>query len=113
MKRMGEGMTGYLYEGGLSYCVETMRDLHNEESMLESVNWKAAYLLWCLITNHPFADGNKRTAFQSTEVFLRANGYKITGVEPLEVVTILNTVASGQTSVADLVTWVRKYLRPA
>ena len=35
---------------------------------------EAAALLESLTMNHPFVDGNKRTAFAATEVFLSLNG---------------------------------------
>jgi death-on-curing protein len=34
----------------------------------------AAVLLWHLASDHPFADGNKRTALASAMVFLAING---------------------------------------
>ena len=38
---------------------------------------EAAALLESLLINHPFVDGNKRTAFAACSVFLRINGHKI------------------------------------
>lgn len=38
---------------------------------------KAAALMYSLIKNHPFVDGNKRTAYLITNSFLRRNGYVI------------------------------------
>ncbi len=38
---------------------------------------EAAALLESLTMNHPFVDGNKRTAFAATEVFLSLNGHFI------------------------------------
>ena len=38
---------------------------------------EAAALLESLAMNHPFVDGNKRTAFAATEVFLSLNGHFI------------------------------------
>ncbi len=38
---------------------------------------KAAALLESLIGNHPFVDGNKRTAITSTGLFLRVNRYRL------------------------------------
>jgi death-on-curing protein len=35
---------------------------------------EAAALLESLLINHPFVDGNKRTAFAACDVFLRING---------------------------------------
>lgn len=39
---------------------------------------EAAALWESLAQNHPFIDGNKRTAFAGTYAFLRVNGYYIT-----------------------------------
>ncbi len=38
---------------------------------------KAAALLFSLIKNHPFYDGNKRIAWRAVEVFLERNGYTL------------------------------------
>jgi len=38
---------------------------------------EAAALFESLSQNHPFLDGNKRTAIASAAVFLRLNGYKL------------------------------------
>lgn len=37
---------------------------------------KAAALIESLAVNHPFIDGNKRTAFASADTFLMMNGYR-------------------------------------
>lgn len=39
---------------------------------------QAATLFWGLVENHPFHDGNKRTAWVGAETFLRRNGWIIT-----------------------------------
>jgi death-on-curing protein len=39
---------------------------------------EACALLESLLSNHPFVDGNKRTAFAACDVFLRINGLRIT-----------------------------------
>lgn len=38
---------------------------------------EAAALLESLLINHPFLDGNKRTAFAAADVFLRLNGRRL------------------------------------
>ncbi len=38
---------------------------------------EAAALMESLLINHPFVDGNKRTAFVATSVFLSINGFNI------------------------------------
>jgi death on curing protein len=45
----------------------------------DSIIHEAAALLESLMQNHPFVDGNKRVAFAVVDVFLRINGYSITG----------------------------------
>lgn len=40
-----------------------------------SLDEKAAALLHSIICNHPFIDGNKRTAWAATEVMLVVNGH--------------------------------------
>ncbi|MEB3290164.1 MAG: type II toxin-antitoxin system death-on-curing family toxin [Leptolyngbya sp.] len=39
---------------------------------------QAAAYLYHLSRNHPFVDGNKRTAFAVMDAFIEANGYRLT-----------------------------------
>lgn len=57
--------------------------------------------------NHPFIDGNKRTAFQVMYVFLRMNGYRIITTEQDVVITILE-LASGKLNEEELSIWLSK-----
>lgn len=41
----------------------------------ETIHEKAAHLLRLLVINHPYVDGNKRTALAATEMFYAMNGY--------------------------------------
>lgn len=43
---------------------------------------KAGALMELLLQNHPFVDGNKRTAITATGIFLRLNGYRLTASNP-------------------------------
>lgn len=63
------------------------------QDLYDSVFDKAGALMHSLIFNHPFVDGNKRTATASTIVFLELNGYKFIFPElklAMEVVNIEN-----------------------
>jgi death on curing protein len=60
----------------------------------------AAAIGYGICKNHPFIDGNKRTAFISTAVFLERNGLHIHAPE-LEVVQVMNALAAGQMSEQD------------
>lgn len=59
-----------------------------------------------LAQNHPFVDGNKRTAFQVMYVFLGLNGLRIIASEP-EVVTVMLAVAGGELNEEGLTEWLR------
>jgi death-on-curing protein len=43
----------------------------------DDIVMEAAALLESLAINHPFVDGNKRTAFAAADVFLRINGWRL------------------------------------
>ena len=59
--------------------------------------------------NHPFMDGNKRTAFTVTELFLTLNGYELLANDPSCVVTVLR-VAEGSLAEAEFADWIRANL---
>lgn len=64
-----------------------------------------------LATNHPFRDGNKRTAFLAMAIFLGLNGLELEAPEA-EVVTVMVGVAAGQLKERQLADWVRAHLVP-
>jgi death on curing protein len=68
----------------------------------------AAYA-YGLARNHPFLDGNKRTALVVMETFLVLNGFEI-AADNAEVVTVMLSVAAGEVSEDDLVLWLRSQL---
>ncbi|MCI1142428.1 type II toxin-antitoxin system death-on-curing family toxin [Sphingomonas sp. WKB10] len=59
--------------------------------------------------NHPFADGNKRTALVVSETFLMLNGYTLTATDA-EVVVAFLALAAGELSVDELADWFRGYI---
>ncbi len=69
----------------------------------------AAAYGWGLARNHPFVDGNKRTAFVATELFLMLNGFELTADDAACVLTMLS-VASGDMSEDAFAAWIRAHL---
>lgn len=70
----------------------------------------AAALLHSLVKNHPFDDGNKRTAYTSTMRFLYKNGYNLKnkhkeGIEFMVGVDVKNT------SIEKIADWLKKNSR--
>ena len=61
--------------------------------------------------NHPFIDGNKRTAFVAVELFLWLNDVELTADDQDCVMTML-AVASGTLNEADFADWIRQHTQP-
>ena len=57
--------------------------------------------------NHPFVDGNKRTAFVAVELFLTLNGCKLNTSDADAVLAML-AVASGKIDEAGFADWIRR-----
>jgi death on curing protein len=69
----------------------------------------AAAYAYGIARNHPFIDGNKRTALVSSFTFLYLNGYKV-ATSQVENVTTFLALASGDLSEDELAAWFRKNL---
>jgi death-on-curing protein len=67
----------------------------------------AAAYLYHIIQNHPFHDGNKRTAVMAALVFLDVNG-NTKLPQPRKLEAVAWAVASGNMSKNDLIAWFRK-----
>jgi len=72
---------------------------------------KAATLCFRLCNNHPLVDGNKRVAYEALREFVARNGYKWSnpindGPDGDETVKLIWGVAAGNTTEADLASWI-------
>ncbi len=67
---------------------------------------KAAQLCYGIANNHPFTDGNKRTALHSMYVYLIINGFDITASQQ-EVENLIINVAAGNMTNVELAQWLR------
>lgn len=64
-----------------------------------------------LSRNHPFVDGNKRTAFVATELFLALNGFDLMASDADCVLTMLD-VAAGEIEEVTFAQWIRLHMVP-
>ena len=71
----------------------------------------AAAYAFGIAKNHPFVDGNKRTAAVLMETFLDLNGQELTADDASLVVVVL-ALAAGDMSEAELTQWLRENLKP-
>ena|SRR5215469_3874671 len=72
------GFPGYRDKGLVDSAVNRVQTGHYQNIFEE-----AAALMESIANNHGFLDGNKRTAFISTDTFLRWNGFYL-DVEPIK-----------------------------
>lgn len=73
---------------------------------------QAATLLWGIVRNHPFRDGNKRTALIATVAFLDVNGYTVQMTDD-EKFDLVVGVANTRLSVEDVARTIRSTIREA
>lgn len=67
----------------------------------------AASYAFAIARNHPFVDGNKRTALVALEVFLELNGFELHASDEECVLTML-ALASGDLEEDALAHWIRE-----
>ena len=71
---------------------------------------KRAALIHSLVLNHPFIDGNKRTAVASTARFLYINGY-ILKMSKKELVELTLKIESKKMNMENIFSWFKKHSR--
>jgi death-on-curing protein len=71
----------------------------------------AAAYAFGLVRNHPFIDGNKRTAYVSAELFLAMNGFGMVASDESAVLTTL-ALAASDIDEAAFAAWLRRHLQP-
>ena len=69
----------------------------------------AASYAFAISRNHPFVDGNKRTAFVVMELFLELNGWRLEASHA-DCVTAMEALAAGQFTENSFAQWVREHV---
>ena len=67
----------------------------------------AAAYAFGIARNHPFVDGNKRTAFGAMIVFLGLNDIDFLRADPNSATAIILSLAAGEVSEEGLTRWIR------
>ena len=78
------------------------------EDLYPDVFMKAGAFIQSIVKNHPFIDGNKRTAFSGTIGFLLASG-AIVSANTNQVVKFMLKVANENLSVDEIAKWLMKH----
>lgn len=104
------GIAGVRDESALESAMSRPRNLEVYGGVT-SVPHLAAALSWSLLRNHPFADGNKRSAFAALVMMLDLNGFDLSCSEVEETAMVLRA-AAGEISELEWTQWVKRVAAP-
>lgn len=106
VKRFG-GSFGLRDKGLLESAAARPQASFGGKDLYPTIFAKSAALMHSLLKNHPFVDGNKRTALASTGIFLKLNGYKLINTHEKELEFALN-VENESVSLEEIAAWLKK-----
>lgn len=102
------GINGIRDENLLSSALARPQNLQAYGDNIEIPQLAAAYAFG-ITKNHPFLDGNKRTAYVVMRTFLLINGYDIEATQEEKYLTFI-ALAEGELSEEKLFEWVKEKL---
>jgi len=101
------GSHGVRDENRLKSVVAAPRQAVYDTEQYPSVYEKAAVYARNIIGDHPFSDGNKRTAITVCGVFLMRNGKKLTA-KPKDLENFAISIATEHKSITEITQWLRQ-----
>lgn len=104
------GIPGVRDEGLLDSALARPQQLHAYGDPPPDLADLAASLAFGLARNHPFGDGNKRTAAVACETFIVLNGGRL-DADNLALYPVYVALADGTLPEADFAGWLRRHLR--
>lgn len=99
------GLQGIRDFGLLFGSVERSKATFDGKDLYVSLFDKAATLMHSLVLNHPFVDGNKRTAYVATVRLLHINGYKFE-VSSDEMISFLLFIENKKPKIDAIAKWI-------
>lgn len=97
------GKRGLRDEGLLDSALARPRNRHDYEGCADIVDLAATYAL-AVSSNHPFIDGNKRSAFLAAGLFLETNGLRLTA-SPADAALTMFKLAAGEMDAEAMAGW--------
>lgn len=102
------GIAGIRDEGLLSSALARPHNLEAYGEGIDAASLAAAYAFG-IARNHPFLDGNKRTAFVAMELFLNLNGWAL-NADDADCISTMMSLAAGDLGEKALATWLRRHI---
>ena len=102
------GLSGVRDIGMLKSAIGRPFATFGGEDLYTDIFLKTGALVQSIVKNHPFVDGNKRTALVSCIVFLKMNG-AIFDVSQKDSVKFMMQVANKNLSVDEISSWIKKH----
>jgi death-on-curing protein len=102
------GQPGIRDRGLLESAVLRPRNKHYYEQLEDIIDLAAEYAV-AISGNHPFFDGNKRTALHAMAVFLELNGLSLQAPE-VEATSAMLRLAADPSSENEMREWLRRWV---
>jgi death-on-curing protein len=102
------GSHGVRDENRLKSVIETPRQTAFGKEQYPSIYEKAAVYVRNIIGDHPFSDGNKRTAITVCGVFLMRNGEKL-AAKPKDLEDFTVRIATDRLGIPAIATWLSEH----
>lgn len=111
VKRFG-GSFGVRDLGLIESAIGRPQSSFGGQYLYENIFDMAAALLQSLLKNHPFVDGNKRTALTSAGIFLKKNGWNLINSHDEEVEFAVS-VDNEHLSIDQISSWLKEHSKKA
>ena len=103
------GGAGGLRDWGLlDSAIKCLRASFEGRELYPDILIKAAALGHSLVLNHPFVDGNKRTAWEAMRTFIEENGYSLQA-EHDEIVELVLRIEDKSLGVEQIAEWLKEH----
>jgi len=104
------GSHGVRDEGRLKSVVEALKQEAFGKEQYPSLHEKAAVYLRNIIGDHPFSDGNKRTAVTVCGIFLARNGKRLVA-SPQDLEDFAVKVATDHLEIREIARWLESHTK--
>ncbi len=102
------GKGGIHFHSALKNCIDLPYAEYYGMVPYPSIWSKADALFHCIVTQHPFTDGNKRTGWVAAKMLLALNRHELSADTAI-VEDFIKKVAQGELTVDEIATWLKKH----